>query len=96
MGRPRGGGRVKVDVMEGLLDDFLWFRYDMENDVLYLRLVEHRYAPAHSEETQDGILLLRREDNGEVAGITIVNWWKRCGDGPLPDSIHELEQAIAP
>ncbi|MFP4171951.1 MAG: hypothetical protein ACLFV4_03465 [Candidatus Hydrogenedentota bacterium] len=64
--------------------------------VLYLRLIEHRYAPAYSEETDDGLLLVRREDNGKVAGMTIVNWWKRCGDGPLPDSLHQLEQAIAP
>ena len=87
---------VKVDGIEGVVDDLLWLHYDMENDVLYLRLVEHRYAPAYSEETEDGLLLVRREDNGVVAGMTIVNWWKRCGDGPLPDSIHELEQAITP
>lgn len=87
---------VKVDAIEGVVDGVLWCHYDIENDVLYLRLVAHRDAPAYSEETEDGLLLVRRQDDDVVAGMTIVNWWKRFGNGALPDSIHELEQAIDP
>ena len=87
---------VKVDTIEGVVDDSLWLHYDMTNDVLYLRLVKDRDAPTYSEETEDGILLVRRQDNDDVAGMTVVNWWKRCGSGPLPDSIQELADAIGP
>jgi len=87
---------VKVDAIEGVVDDILWLHYDMENDVLYLRLVEDRDAQAYSEETEDGVLLVHREDNDAVAGMTVVNWWKRFGDGALPDSIHMLAEAIGP
>ena len=87
---------VKVDTIEGVLDDILWCHYDVTNDVLYLQLLQHRGVPAYSQETDDGFLVVRREDNDEVAGITVVNWWKHFGKGKLPDSIHELEQAIEP
>lgn len=87
---------VKVDTIEGLVDGVLWCHYDIANDVLYLRLLKHRQTPAYSEETDDGFLLVRREDNDEVIGLTVVSWWKRFGTGELPDSIHELERAIEP
>ena len=87
---------VKVDAIECILDDVLWCHYDLTNDVLYLKLVKHRDASAYSEETEEGFLVARREDNDEVAGMTIVNWWKRFGQGEIPDSIHELERAIEP
>ena len=88
--------RINVDTLEGVVDDILWLHYDLGNDVLYLRLLEDRDAAAYSEETEDGVLLVRREDNDTVAGMTIVNFWKRYGGGPLPDSIQELTAAIAP
>ncbi len=87
---------VKVDTIEGIVDDVLWWHYDVGNDVLYLQLVKHRGVATYSEETEDGHLLVLREDNDEVAGMTIVNWWKRYGKGELPDSIHALEQAVEP
>ena len=87
---------VKVDTIEGVVDDYLWCHYDLAGDVLYLRLVRHRDAPAYSEETDDGVILVRRQDDDSVVGMTIVNWWKRFGSGPLPDSIHELAEAIEP
>ncbi len=87
---------VKVDTIEGIVDGILWCHYDISNDVLYLRLVEHRQTPAYSEESQDGFLVVRRQDNDQVIGMTVVSWWKRFGDGELPDSIHELEKAIEP
>jgi hypothetical protein len=94
LGRSRG--MVQVDTIEGIVDDVLWCHYDFTNDVLYLQLVKHRGAATYSQETDDGMLLVRRQDNDELAGMTIVNWWKRFGKGALPDSIHELGQAIEP
>ena len=87
---------VKVDTIEGVVDDRLWYHYDLDGDVLYLQFVEHRGAPAYSEETDNGLILVRRQDNDAMVGMTIVNWWKRFGSGALPDSIHELAEAIEP
>ena len=87
---------VKVDTIEGTVGDVLWCHYDLANDVLYLRLTAHRDAKTYAEETADGFLQLRREDDDTVVGLTVVNWWKRYGQGALPDSIRELEQAIEP
>lgn len=87
---------VKVDAIEGTVDDVLWCHYDLANDVLYLQLTAHRHTETYSEETDDGFLLVRRMDNDAVAGMTIVDWWKRFGTGSLPDSIHVLADAIDP
>jgi hypothetical protein len=87
---------VKVDTIEGVVDDRLWCHYDITNDVLYVRDIRYRDVPCYSEETDEGFLLVRRQDSDEVAGMTIVNWWKRFGTGELPDSIRELGKAIEP
>lgn len=87
---------VKVDVIEGIVEGVLWCHYDVANDVLYLRLVADRDAPTFAEETTDGYLLNRRQDNRKTVGLTVVGWWKRFGTGKLPDSIRQLEQAIEP
>jgi hypothetical protein len=87
---------VKVDAIEGTVDGMLWCHYDVANDVLYLRLNDHRGTPTIAEETAEGLLTLRPEDGGPIVGMTVVNWWKRFGTGRLPDSIRELEAAIEP
>jgi hypothetical protein len=87
---------VKVDAIEGVIDSTLWCHYDLANDVLYLRQLAVREVTTYSEETDDGFLLVRREDNDEVAGLSVVNWWKRFGVSAVPDSIRELERAIEP
>ena len=87
---------VQTDTLEGRIDQSLWFHYDLASDVLYLRLVQDRDAATVAEETTDGFLLLRRQSDDRVVGLTIVNWWKRFGHGRLPDSIHELELQIEP
>lgn len=78
---------VKTDAIEGTIDQLLWFHYDLASDVLYLRLANHRERNALGEETDDGFILLRDEQTDEPIGLTIVNWWKRFGQGGLPDSM---------
>ena len=87
---------VKVDMIEGTVGDALWCHYDVANDTLYLRLVADRDSATYAEETEDGFLQLRREDDERVVGLTVVNWWKRFGHGALPDSIRALADAIEP
>ncbi len=87
---------VKTDTLEGTVDGVLWYHYGLANDVLYVRLGEQRDAETYAEETDDGFLLLRREDTDEAVGLTVVNWWQRFGTGHLPDSIRELERSIEP
>lgn len=87
---------VKVDTIEGTVGDVLWCHYDLANDTLYLRLVADRHVATYAEETEDGFLEVRREDDDRVVGLTVVNWWKRFGRGALPDSIRELAEAIEP
>ncbi len=41
-------------------------------------------------------MLIRRQDNDRVVGMTVVDWWKRFGRGERPDSIRALEQFIEP
>jgi hypothetical protein len=40
------------------------------------------------------LLLLRREDNDEPVGMTVVSWWKRFGTGKLPDSLETVGESI--
>jgi len=87
---------VKIDALEGTVDDVLWYHYDLANDVLYLRFAAQRDVATYAEETPDGFLVLRRQDTDEVVGMTIVSWWKRFGTGSLPDSLRELERYIEP
>lgn len=87
---------VVTDTLEGTIDNVLWFHYDMTGDVLYLRLVGERDTATVAEETPDGFLVLRREDDNRAVGLTVVNWWKRFGKGALPDSIRELQELIEP
>ena len=86
---------VKTDSIEGPADGALWYHYDIDSDVLYLRLASAREVDTYAEETDDG-LLLRSEASDEPVGLTVVNWWKRFGKGALPDSIRALEKAIEP
>jgi len=87
---------VRTDVIEGVINETVWFHYDLTEDVLYLRLADERDAPTLGEETPDGYILLRDETDDRVVGVTIVNWWKRFGQGQLPDSLRQLEGRIEP
>ena len=87
---------VITDTLEGTIDSTLWYHYDVTSDVLYLRLVSERQTQTVGEETDEGFILLRREQDDQPVGLTVVNWWKRFGQGPLPDSLKQLERCIEP
>jgi len=87
---------VAIDTIEGIINGSLWFHYAVNDDVLYLRLVNARDLPTLGEETDDGFILLRTEDTDEPVGLTVVNWWKRFGRGELPDSLRAIEEYIKP
>lgn len=87
---------VRTDVIEGVINETVWFHYDLTEDVLYLRLADERDTPTLGEETPDGQILLRDETDDRIVGITLVNWWKRFGQGQLPDSLRQLEGRIEP
>ncbi len=46
--------------------------------------------------TDDGDLLLRNEQTEKQVGLTVIDWWKRFGNGPLPDSIAQIQTQIEP
>jgi hypothetical protein len=87
---------VSLDTLEGIVNGNLWYHYDVNADVLYLRLDSERDTSALGEETDDGFILLRAEKTDRPIGLTIVNWWKRFGQGSFPDSITEIQQRIEP
>jgi len=87
---------VKVDAIEGTSDNALWYHYDVSNDVLYQRFASERETPTYADEDDAGLIVLRRETDEAVIGLTVVNWWKNFGRGKLPDSLRELERAIEP
>ncbi len=87
---------IVTDTLEGSIDDVLWYHYDLVNDVLYIRMAAERDVETVSEETPDGLLLLRRIADDAPVGVTVVNWWKRFGSGARPDSIQALARSIEP
>lgn len=85
-----------IDAMAGVVDGSLWFHYDLTNDVLYVREAAQREASCVGEETGDGLILLKDARSDRTVGLTVVNWWKRFGQGRIPDSILELQRLIEP
>ena len=87
---------VKTDAIEGIVDDFLRFHYDIFADVLYLRLLSGEAKSSYGDLTDEGDILLRDELSNQPVGLTVVSWWKRFGRGNLPDSIAEIQRHIEP
>jgi len=85
---------VVTDTLEGCVDQNIWFHYDLLDDVLYLRFVDHLDSPALGDETSDGLTLLRDEGTGRIVGLTVVSWWKRFGDNGTPGSLPDFERQI--
>ncbi|HMB96659.1 MAG TPA: DUF2283 domain-containing protein [Tepidisphaeraceae bacterium] len=87
---------VKTDAIEGIVNDQFRFHYDMFADVLYIRLLSAEETPSIGDLTDEGDILLRDEKTDKPIGITIISWWKRYGQGKLPDSISEIQKQIEP
>jgi uncharacterized protein YuzE len=87
---------VKTDAIEGVVDELFRFHYDLFADVLYIRLLSGDGLETMGELTDDGDILLREEATARAVGLTVVSWWKRFGQGSLPDSIREISRQIEP
>ena len=78
-----------TDTIEGIVNDVVWYHYDVGNDVLYLQFVSTRGQETFGEQTPEGFILLRTDDDA-VAGLTIVNWWKHFGQGAIESTTLKL------
>jgi hypothetical protein len=85
---------VIADTLEGVVDECISFHYDFASDVLYLRLIDKKDAPAIGEETPDDLTLFRHEETDVVIGLDVISWWKRFGGGASRDSFQDLERHI--
>ncbi len=74
---------VITDTIEGIVDQTLWFHYDITNDVLYIHSLDRKDEQTYGEETPEGFILLRTLGDDAVAGIKVVDWWRRFGEGSL-------------
>lgn len=84
-----------MDTIEGTVGEEVWYHYDLDNDVLYLRIASQRDTEALGEEATDGVILLRADNNAAV-GMTIVNYWRRFGQGAVQDvSLNTLHNLVA-
>ena len=87
---------VAIDTLEGMIDGGLWYHYDVGSGcALPAPCFAARDTAAVGEETDDGFILLRGERTRPI-GLTIVSWWKRFGQGQLPDSISQIQSQIEP
>ena len=75
--------------IQGSVENGLRFHLDAENDVLYLIRPEYVGQPTYGEETPEGFTLLRA-DNGTEAGLTVVNYWRDFGKGPVESASIRL------
>ena len=87
---------VQADAIEGIVSDQLRFHYDIATDTLYLRLMKTEEASTYGDVTDEGDLLLRDDATDRPVGLTVISWWKRFGQGDLPDSISEIQRRIEP
>ncbi len=83
-----------IDTIEGILPDSVWFHYDFGNDVLFLCPSELRNQERFGEETAEGFTAFETAD-GLFAGLTIVNYWRRFGQGtPTELSLTDLQEQM--
>ena len=86
---------VEIDTLQGSLGDSIWFHFDLNNDVLYLRDQATRNERVFGEENPEGFTVLRTDD-GKLAGMTVVNYWGRFGSGNLGSArIHTVKERVA-
>lgn len=87
---------VVTDTLEGVVHGALWFHFDLTNDVLYLRVADRREEPTIAEETPDGLLTLRSQQDNAIIGLTVVDFWQRFGTGAAPTTaVADVERQIA-
>jgi len=82
-----------TESIEGMIGS-LWYHYDVPGDVLYIRKSNAREVPTYGEEEDDGLVMLRSLNDDSLVGITVVSWWKRSGQGQLPDSLREIGRNV--
>ena len=87
---------VTTDTIEGIIDGTTHFHYDVTADVLYLRLLSSEGNHTIGDLNDDGDIVLLDQSTHAPVGLTIINWWKRFGEGDLPDSIELLQRQIEP
>ncbi len=86
---------VEIDTLQGILGGSVWFHLDLSNDVLYLRTETTRTERVFGEEVPAGFTVLRT-DSGDIAGMTVVNYWSRFGAGDLgAASIRDIQVQVA-
>lgn len=84
-----------LDALQGIISGAIKFHFDLTSDILYLRLLKKAEAPAYSEETDDGYILVRDLKTDEVIGMTILGYWERFGHKALPEvSLEELQAMV--
>ena len=82
------------DTFKGTARGDLVFHFDVPSDVLYLRFASMQGQEVFGEETPDGFVLFRN-DRDEVAGVTILDYWKRFGTGRVDDAtLRGLQASI--
>jgi hypothetical protein len=87
---------VTLDTLAGFIAPRVHFHYDAFADVLYLRLAAELRTATYGDVTDGGDVLLRDERDGRPVGLTLISWWRRFGDGPLPDSLREFSARVQP
>lgn len=70
-------------------DKNIVFRYDSENDILYLSFGPPR--PSYSVDRSNDIFVMKDIETGEYSGIKILDFIQRVKDG----SISDLELPVA-
>lgn len=86
---------VTAKSVEGVWGNALHYHLDLDNDVLYVRLLSKMDVEAYGEDTPDGFTLLRALEDDAVVGMVIISYWKRFGEGDVADAtLRALEQKV--
>ena len=86
---------LRPSLIEGTSGGLLHYHLDLDNDVLYLRLLSKLDDETYGEETDDGFTLLRSMSDDSVAGLVVVSYWERFGAGVLRSTtLEQLERSV--
>ena len=87
---------VTADTVEGIINDTVHFHYDVFADVLYLRLLAEEEAETYADVTDESDFLLRDQTTDRPVGLTVLNWWRRFGQGAMPNCFADLATHVEP